>query len=267
MLRSVKNLEGMTIGATDGSAGKVRDFFFDDQAWVIRYAIVNTGMWLGGRDVLISPYSIRPSHWDVGVLPVTLTKSQIEQSPGIDCDKPVSRQYENTYLRYYGYPNYWGGSAFWGEYAHPGMIPLTDTGLVGYRDNQGYLRAPTEDAEDNDPHLRSCNTVKGYRLRAPDGEIGHLDGYLVDDSTWSIRYLIVNTSNWWIGHQVLVSPEWIEKISWSDSTVTIDLERKTIQDAPTFDGHSFPDRDAEALIYAHYGQPRYWLDDPVRAVA
>lgn len=261
MLRSVQSLEGFSIGASDGLIGKVRDFYFDDEAWVVRYAIVSTDAWLG-RDVLISPYSIEPADCALQVLPARISKDQVRQSPTIDTHKPISRQYETGYLGYYGYPFYWGGPGLWGARDYPGTI-LTGTGPSFYR---GYLRAPST-KPDADPHLRSCNAVMGYRIHARDGEIGHVQGFLVDDYLWSVRYLIVNTSNWWLGHQVLVSPEWIQDVSWSESTVNIDLDRQAIKDAPVYEEGALIDRDAEVRLYNHYGRGGYWQDQQERAVA
>lgn len=261
MLRSIKSLEGFTIGATDGAIGKVKDFYFDDQAWAIRYVIVDTGSWLGGREVLISPYGISKPDWAGRVMPVDVTKEQIKHSPGIDADKPVSRQYERGYLGYYGYPYYWGGTGLWGEGGYPGTS-LTGMEASEYR---GYLRSPSED--DADPHLRSCEAVKGYHVHASDGEIGHIQGFIVDDLSWSIRYLIVNTSNWWIGHEVLVSPEWIQNVSWSHSKVTTNLDRETIKTSPIYDANTNLDRDAEIVIYNHYDRNGYWQEKRDRAAA
>jgi hypothetical protein len=260
MLRSVKSLEGFSIGATDGAIGKVKDFYFDDEAWVIRYAVVSTNAWLG-HEVLISPYSLGQADWAEEVLPVTITKDQVKHSPGIDTDKPISRQYETSYLGYYGYPYYWGGTGLWGERDYPGTM-LTGMGSSAFR---GYLRAPSA-GPNADPHLRSCNAVIGYHIHARDGEIGHVQGFLVDDYLWSVRYLIVNTSNWWVGHQVLVSPEWIQDVSWSESKVTIDLARQAIKDAPAYDESALIDRDAELRIYNHYGRNGYWQSQRERAV-
>jgi len=264
MLRSVKSLEGFAIGATDGTVGKVKDFYFDDEAWVIRYVVVDTSVWLGGREVLVSPYSIGEPDWAGNVLPAMISKKQIEESPGIETDRPVSRQYERSYLGYYGYPYYWGGSSLWGDNYYPGsyrqgMDPADDNGYGG------HLRAPAE--EDGDPHLRSCDAVKGYHIRASDGEIGHVQGFLLDDLTWSIRYLIVNTSNWWVGHTVLVSPEWIRKVSWTGSYVDVALDRQAIKDAPAYDEDAPFAREAESVLYDHYGRKAYWHDKRGRAVA
>jgi hypothetical protein len=263
MLRSVKSLEGFSIGATDGAIGTVKDFYFDDEAWVIRYAVVNTDAWLG-HEVLISPHSLGQADEARKVLPVTIGKNQVKHSPGIDTDKPISRQYEASYLSYYGYPYYWGGTGLWGALDYPGTI-LTGTGPSAFR---GHLRAPSAGRDaDADPHLHSCNAVMGYHIHARDGDIGHVQGFLVDDYLWSIRYLIVNTSNWWVGHQVTVSPEWIQNVSWPESKVTIDLDRQAIMGAPAYDEKALLDRDAELRIYNHYGRNGYWQSERERAIA
>jgi hypothetical protein len=154
----------------------------------------------------------------------------------------------------------------WGGGYYPG-VPLTGTAGDEYENHRGYLRSPTSRESDADPHLRSCTTVEGYHIRATDGEIGHVQGFIVDDSTWSIRYLIANTSNWWMGHQVLLSPEWIKDVDWSQSVVSVDVDRKAIKDSPAFDADAPLGRDAERALYRHYGRGSYWRDPPARAVA
>jgi hypothetical protein len=264
MLRSVKSLEGFAIGATDGIFGKVKDFYFDDEAWVVRYLVVDTSAWLAGRNVLVSPYSINQPNWAGSVLPATISKQQIKDSPGTDTDKPVSRQYEKSYLGFYGYPYYWGGTGLWGGSYYPGpysnRLPADD-----YDGYQGYLGAPS--ADDGDPHLRSCNAVKGYHIKASDGELGHVQGFLVDDLTWSIRYMIVNTSNWWVGHKVLISPEWIQNVGWDNSVVDVSLDREAIKTAPAYDEDGPFDREDEFAIYDHYGRRPYWRNKRETALA
>jgi hypothetical protein len=262
MLLDIKTLEGRALGATDGDIGKVDDFYFDDEAWVIRYLVVDTSKWLGGREVLISPYSIDPMDRLADTLPVSVTKDQVRNSPSIDSDKPVSRQYERSYLGYYGYPYYWGGTGLWGDQSYPGTR-LTGMPIDGIY--QGYLKAPSADDTHTDSHLRSCAAVRGYHLHAKDGDIGHVQGFLVDDSTWSIRYVVANTSNWWLGHQVLVSPEWIQDVNWAESVVTVNLDRESIQNSPVYDSALVPLRVTEDALYKHYGRRRYWRETQSRA--
>lgn len=261
MLRSVKDLEQCTVAATDGLVGKVQDFYFDDESWAVRYLVVDSGAWLSNRKVLISPYSIAEWDWQGTVLPVAITREQVKHSPAIDTDKPVSRQHERDYYGYYGYPYYWGGSGLWGDAALPGMM----VGGVPHQDLPSEREA--ERQEHVNPHLRSCNAVSRYYLHASDGELGHVQGYLIDQHSWAIRFLVVNTSNWWLGHEVLVAVEWIKSISWLDSTVTTDLSRQAVKDSPIYDSAVAVSDTSEASLYRHYGRQAYGKDATRRRVA
>ena len=252
MLRSAKELSGYTIGASDGDIGQVDDVYFDDEAWVLRYLAVDTGRWLSGRRVLISPISLGHPDWMVQRLPVALTREQVQHSPDVDTQKPVSRQHEADYLRYYGYPYYWGGIGMWGMGVYPGYL-MTASAV------QGVMTVPPEEAkasqEAADSHLRSCNAVTGHHIEAIDGEIGHVEDFLLDDETWAIRYLVVDTSNWWLGHQVLVAPRWITAVSWLEGKVSVNVKRQAVKDAPPYDAVAHLDRQQEMGLHEHYGRP------------
>jgi uncharacterized protein YrrD len=254
MLRNVKDLRGFAIHATDGAIGEVDDFYFDDEDWTIRYLIVDTGGWLPGRKVLISPYSIGVPDWDGRKLPVSLTKSQVEGSPDIDTQKPVSRQHEAHYSTYYGYPYYWGSEGLWGLGTYPGVLPAPPAPAPPAPAPAGQPAAPPPDP-DADAHLRSCRELDGYHIHAVDGDIGHFEDVLVDDRSWEIRYLIVDTSNWWGGHVVLISPQWVTDVSWADSKISVGVTRQAVQDAPPYEKGAVLDRAAEEAIYRHYGRP------------
>jgi hypothetical protein len=277
MLHNVKDIVGFAIEATDGALGHVKDFYFDDEAWVIRYLVVETGSWLSNRKVLVSPYSMGEPTWGSEKLPVRLTREQVRASPSIDTDKPVSRQYEQDLNGYYAYPNYWGSTGLWGAGYYPSTM-YTGMGIgMGYAGGiservaeQGNLNRMAHVADqrsDGDPHLRSCNAVIGYYIHATDGDIGHVQGMLVDEKTWAIRYLVINTSNWWLGHEVLVAPEWITDVSWVEHTVTIDLTRQAIKESPHWDPSLLPDRPQEALVYQHYGRKGYWEHETLASLA
>jgi len=258
MLRRVKELEKCSIEATDGVIGRVEDFYFDDERWVIRYLVVRAGAWLFERRVLISPLSIRQTGWASGIVPASITREQVKNSPSIDTDQPVSRQYENAYYGYYGYPRYWGGMGLWGGHGNPTMMMPSLSHTRGEAEIASDLRAQ------EDPHLRSCNAVRGYHVHASDGEIGHVSGYLVDETSWAIRFFILDTSHWWLGHRVLVASEWISGVDWALSTVTTGLARDAIKEAPTFDPELSLDASGERSLYSHYGRPAY-RDDAIRA--
>ena len=251
MLRNAKELHGFTIRATDGELGTVDQFYFDDESWAIRYLTVETGGWLGGRPVLISPISVLGvPDWQAKRLDVALTKKQVENSPDINTHQPVSRQHEIAYFGYYGYPFYWGGSNLWGAAPYP-------AGLAIPASTEAIAERPPKDPADT--HLRSSQEVTGYYIEASDGEIGRVDGFVIDDEDWAIRYIEVATRNWWPGKKVLVSPAWAERVSWEDSKVYFGLTREAIKDAPEYVESTMITRDYENLLYSHYGRPPYWL--------
>jgi hypothetical protein len=245
---SVKNLKGYAIGATDGDIGKVDDFYFDDEFWTIRYLVAETGSWLFNRKVLISPFALGKVDVSRERLDVTLTKKQVEKSPGIDTDKPVSRQHEASYFDYYGYPYYWVGPDLWGPMAYPRL-----SGAVQRRNEEA--NAKREEAYDS--HLRSANIVTGYHIEATDGGIGHVEDFIIDGETWEIRYMVVDTQNWWPGKKVLVAPQWNDRVSWDDSRVYVDLSRETIKNGPEYHPEAL-DRKYEEALYDHYKRPKYW---------
>ena len=263
MLCLVKELEKFKINATDGEIGQVDDFYFEDDTWAVRYFVVDTGTWLLSRKVLISPILVHEPDWRARTLPVSITKEQVKNSPNFDTDKPVSRQHEEQYSGYYGYPVYWGGLGLWGEGLYPAsMVP----GFSGYgvdhvqreRELATFRRRERDRHRNDDPHLRSCNAITGYHIHATDGEIGHVSGFLVDDETWAIRYLIIDTSNWWIGHKVLIAPRWIKDVSWSERMVFIDVTQDAVQSAPAYDSTTAWSRDKEQALYQHYRRSAYW---------
>jgi len=255
MLRRAEEIYGFAIEAVDGDAGHVQNIYFDDQAWTVRYVVVDTGGWLSGRRVLISPVAIRDVAWDDDKLRVALTKSQVEHSPDIDLDKPVSRQQIVELHEYYGWPAYWGGSAMMGT-ATPGVYPMILAG-VDQVEEEMKEHGPSEKHR-GDPHLRSARAVAGYDIDALDGEIGHLEDYFVDDTDWVIRYLLVDTRDWLPGREVLISPTWIERVNWAETAVHVALTRGQIEASPEYDGEEPPGREFEAVLHQHYGYSGYW---------
>jgi sporulation protein YlmC with PRC-barrel domain len=268
MLHSLSELDDYAIDATDGDVGEVKDFYFDDKAWVVRYLIVDTGGWLSSRKVLISPIAVGAPNRAQKKLPAAITREEVKNSPDIDTEKPVSRQHEVEYSQHFGYPLYWGGAGLWGGGLYPNEMLPGDAGFGSPQAERQEREAAYAKAEaqrdDADPHLRSCKEVKGYHIQATDGEIGHVKDMLVDEETWAIRYLVVDTSNWWFGHQVLVAPQWISGVNWHDETVSVDLTRQAVKDAPVYDPTAQLDREQEIDIHSHYGRAGYWAEAPRR---
>ena len=258
MLRNTSDLMGYRLQAKDDETAGIEDFYFDDESWTIRYLVVTTGTWVEGASVLISPLSLGTLDSNAKTVEVNLTRNQIENSPPINTRQPVSRQHETAYFDYYGYPYYWTGPYIWGPMVYPSNLPApSETETLA-----SMIRAAKQKEQAEDPHLRSTQAVTGYYIGANDGEIGHVEDFIIDDESWSIRYIVVDTRNWWPGKKVLVSPQWIEKVSWADSTVYVDLTRGAIKNAPEYDGSSPIDRDYEARLHEHYGRQGYWFDRP-----
>jgi hypothetical protein len=250
MLRKVNELKGFTIGATDDDIGKVIEFYFDDQKWTVRYLVADTGSWLAGRKVLVSPVALRKVDWKEKSIHIALTKEQVEESPNIDTDKPVSRQQETAYSDYYNYPYYWTGPYLWGPASFPRRVIAPRT--------TGEPRLPRQGAGSDDVHLRSTKEVTGYYIEAKDGDIGNVEDFMMDDENWAIRYIVVDTANWWPGKKVLVSPEWIKDVGWSKSRVSVDLSREGIRNSPELDQAAPISRDYEKRLYEHYERLEHW---------
>jgi uncharacterized protein YrrD len=274
MLRNLTDLHDFALHATDGDIGHVKDFYFDDQAWVIRYLVVETGGWLSSRKVLVSPIAVGDPNWQEKILPVSITREQVNDSPDIDTDKPVSRQHESELLAYYTYPLYWSGPGLWGSATYPNLVMpefVSTPSVILPQTDSADIAAPAARHDSDDTRLRSCNVVMGYHIHASDGEIGHVQGMLVDEETWAIRYLVVNTSNWWVGHQVLITPESISDVSWFDGMVSLNVTRQKVKDAPPYDASFQVDRMHEVSVYKHYGHTAYWVKEQVpdtpRAIA
>jgi len=251
MLRNAEEFKNFKLRARDGDIGKSREFYFDDHHWTVRYLVAETGGWLGGREVLISPYALDPVNEADQVLPVNLTKKQIEESPSLNSNQPASRQHEMDYYRYYGWPMYWGGPYMWGPVAYPAIQGEGWTGP-----NQDYAGLENK----GDPHLRSTQAVTGYHIQALDGEIGHVADFIIDEKTWAIRYLVIDTKNWWAGRHVLVSPQWIERVSWEESKVFVNLSREIIRSSPEFSPETLS-REYETELHQHYNRQGYWADE------
>jgi hypothetical protein len=249
MLRSLKDLERYKVHATDGDIGTVVDFLLDDGQWTVRYLAVKAGGFFSGRQVLISPISFRQADWSTQQFHLALTMDRIKNSPSIDTDLPVSRQLERTYYRYYDYPYYWASSGVWGAGEYPSSLAVG-----GWSD-----RPEQSDDQHRDAHLRSAKEVTGYQVHGSDGVIGHVADFLVDDETWEVRYLVVDTAHWWAGgREVLVSPRWATSVNWEEGEVHVDLTRHAIKNSPIWNAIEYLDREYETRLHQHYGLSGYW---------
>jgi|SRR5690348_280231 len=249
MKRSIKSLEGYTLKETDGEIGKVDEFYFDDVSWTIRYLVIKTGNWFSGKKVLISPKALLTPDWENKTFPVNLTKSQIENSPDIDTEKPVSRQHEEELFTYYTWDPYWGDGA------HGAGIFGAMPGDLYENEIEAGPAVPVENSGPQDPHLRSFDEVKGYTIHATDGEIGKVTDYIVDDSDWRINYLVVDTGDWLNSKNILLPAGWIKQVKWDNSIVIVNVTVEQVQNCPVFDPDQPLNAADEKILFDYYGRP------------
>lgn len=258
MLWECSSVTVFGIRATDGSIGTLDDLLFDDAGWGIRWAVIDTGSWLPGRRVLLPASSLGRPDVAAREFPVDVTRERVKDAPGLDTDAPVSRQLETRIFGYYGWAPYWEAGYPLGPGAIGGLsAPVPPAGIA----EPPPLRAdePVPDQPEGDPHLRSIKEVTGYYVEATDGDIGHIEDFMVDDDGWAIRYLLVDTKNWWPGKIVLISPNWLRDISWTDRTAFVDVSRDQVKSSPEYDPAASLGRGYEERLHDHYGYGPYWV--------
>jgi hypothetical protein len=245
MLWKASTINGHSIAATDGRIGVISDLLFDDSTWLVRWLVVDTGTWLSSRKVLLPPSVLGHPDAINREFSVRLTMQEIKDSPDVDTEKPVSRQMETGIYDYFGWSPYWGTGFYMGGY---GYIPPSVTESA----SPGCWNRDDDHANDGDPHLRSMAAVTGYHIHARDGDIGHVEDFLVADADWSIHYLVVDTRNWWPGKRVLISPRSVREIDWPDRLVTLNVDRQRIKESPPYHSESVVDRAYERDFHGHY---------------
>ena len=255
MLRNASAIHGCTIAARDGSLGTVSDFLFDDATWMVRWLVVDTGHWLPGRKVLLPASILGEVDGVARKFLVDLTMQQVRDSPDIDSERTVSRQMETSVYDYYGWNPYWGSGLYMGSYGFLGDDGYLNPAGGTLSSQEAQRRADDilpAHREDEDPHLRSIEEVSGYYIHATDGEVGHVEDFLLEDSDWSIRYLVVATKNWWPGRKVIISPLLAHDINWSDRLVNLNVDRENVKGSPDYDAATVVDQAYEAHLHRHY---------------
>jgi hypothetical protein len=264
MLRSTKKMHGLILQATDGSIGKVDQFYFDDSNWAVRYLVADLGGFPGGRRVLISPAALDKPREDG--FAVKVTRSQVRSSPDIDTAKPISRLHEIELHDYYSWPYYWaypmyynslGGAIYPGLSSPAGYMPSEHTGIEA----DALRREQVQRERTEDTHLRSTKEITGYEVQARDETFGHVDDFLVDDSAWVVRYLIITSRLILPDRKVLFAPQWTKGIDWEDAKVYADYPKDIIRNGPEYDPEVEIDRDFENRLYDYYGRPKYWAEE------
>lgn len=262
MLRIAKTLEDYELRARDGAIGRVKDIYFDDARWQVRYFVVDTGSWLTGRTVLIAAAALTVRDWPGRTLSVDLTREQVRHSPSVDTAKPVSRQHEEELHRYYTWPYYWTAPLAGGAFITPmgpGAAPTPAEFDVLYPEINPDHDRPLERGAGNtgpeatdDPHLRSVHELRGYHLAATNGSVGHLEDLVLNEETWAVAYLLVDTRNWWPDKLVILTPGQIRAFNWSQRAVEVALTREAIQASPEFDEARLLDADYIERLKEHY---------------
>jgi len=215
MLRSLNELAGYKVIATDGDAGSVADFFFEDENWAISDVVIDTGKVFRGRKVLISPEKVGKPDGKNMQFPVNITKTVVRDSAGVSTKVPISQQ-------------------------------------------KGEEGQSTPPVSPQNPHLRSADEVTEYAIQATDGEIGHVEDFIVEDDSWKIRYLVVDTRKWLMGKKVLIGTDWFDRIDWSESKFYLDHKREDIKNCPEYDPNEPINRKTEEILYDYHGRPHYW---------
>ena len=265
MLFAVSGLLGCPVEANDGRAGAVEDFLLDDLSWKIRWMVVDVGQWLSGRRILIHPSAIAPLDFDppaIGKLPmismgnpltvtVRLTKHEIETSPEAREDEPVTEQMQTRVYEHYGWDPNWGDALFGPDAIDPMSKPIV-------AETEAHPAATIGgDRGGGDPHLRSVVEVKGYRVHATDGDIGHVENFLADDVNWDIRYLVIGTHNWWPGKHVQLAPYAVRSIDWAERHISVNVTRDQVKSSPPWDPLALAGRIEQEGYHRHFGWPGY----------
>ena len=267
MLYGVKQLHGYKLRETNGDIGDVREVYFDDQVWGVRYLVVETGSWLFGRKVLISPLAVTGIDSANAVISVNLTRERVKNSPDISTDAPISRQLETQLHQHYGWPEYWGGNfglnlGMSYPFGVMPMAPFYDQVPV-----ESKLEREVEAIQDQnirESHLRSSHVVTGYQVAAKDGDIGHVEDFIIDDANWAIRYFVLDAGGWLPDLKILVATAWIESIIWEDSRVYVNLQKAIIANSPPYDPSQPVTREYETQLFLSVQRPGYWETAPTQ---
>ena len=209
MKRCISQLTGLNVRARDGNVGNVNDFYFDDESWCIRYVVINTGVWSSCRKVMISPMVLDAPVWSSCTFPAKLTMEQIRNSPGISAYTPGHVPHEAIDIDHYSWPAYSLKNTY--TTARVGLLSAYLAKICSSIMGTQISVNPPAGNRGVTAHLRSTCSVKGYSIQGNDGEIGHVEDYIIEDETWSICQLVVDTGKWFSGRKIFIDPKWIKK--------------------------------------------------------
>ncbi|QEF96166.1 PRC-barrel domain protein [Stieleria maiorica] len=249
MLIAFDSIRGTKLAGIDDDVGTIQDLLIDTDDWLSRHIVVDTGKWLPDRRVLLPPSILGRCDWQQRAIAIDLSQQQVKESPHVDSQKPVSRQMEMELFKHYDVPAYWG----------PAGVSLTTGTAMSMPLSAHVPAAEQQTIEEDLPPLRSAKEILNYSIEATDGDLGHVEDLIVDDATWAIRYVVVDTKNWLPSRKVLIAPEWVDAVSWTETKVHVDLTRDQIKNSPEYDPLTPINRGYEEHLYDYYGKERYWL--------
>lgn len=233
MLWNATSLRSLKVAATDGDIGKVSDVLFDDVSWTLRWLVVETGSWFSSRKVLLPLSAFGKPDESKHEFMIKLTRQQVRDSPDVDSDLPVSRHHEAHVYNYYGWNPYWtsGFSPMSNAIATPLAMPISRNDV----DPRWQDASADAIQDDGDPHLRSVHDLVGYHIAATDGEIGHLEDFLMDDDSWLLLFMLIDTKNWLPGERVLLPVRLIKDIDWFSHLINVEVSRDKVKSSPPYD--------------------------------
>lgn len=265
MLKKMKDLKGYTIHGREEDLGKVEDFYFDKERFIIRYVVVDTGNWLQEKLTLISPKVFKEINHESEEIFVNINSKELEEGPGIEKSETVSKEMEEKLVNHYEWPTYWGAAGAAGAGAG---VPAGRVGrgkIFDYEESLEKQKSPEKQKQtgkkDAESNLRSFNEVRKYHIQAEDDEFGHLEDLLFDEENWVIRYLLVDTRNFLPGKDVLIALEWLQSISWDQEKIYVNKTKDEIKSSPEYEEDKYEqvvDRDYEEKLYDHYNETKYW---------
>lgn len=247
----LNRLTGYHLKALDGDFGKLVALYFDDKNWIVRYFVARSTEWLVGRKLLIVPTLITDIDPKDKIIDVDLTLQQVENSPLLEAreigdEEYISLNYEQEIYRYYRLLPYW--------HSEPAIIPMGDSSNSNSNPNPNEIKlVETSESFAHRP-LHSSEELKNFGLHATDGNIGHIADLIIEEESWRIRYLEINTHHWLPGKHVLLAPAWIKKIDWQNKTVLVDLDCNAIKTAPDYEPAKIISRQYQLDLYQHYGK-------------
>lgn len=247
------DLKSCNIRTADGEElGTVKDFYFDEKFWAIRYFVVDTMKWLPGKKVVLSPITVDSINLNKEFIDLTESAEKVKNAPIKNEHTQISKHNEEELANYYGWPNYWTGVGPWGGFSTPSEL------TVAHREEK--LQRGVQADGDDLHQLRSVNDVKGeltgFNVEGTDEKIGNVSDFVIDQKTWQIKYFVVDTSKILAGDLVLLAKDWITEINWHDKKFFVNVTKELAEKAANFDSSTEITSEYEDNLYSNFGKSK-----------